>query len=676
MKLKFDSFEPEFEIKGPFENNNQTIEFVQDEKKLIITGKNLSGKTQFISEFLDSINTFNNDHNNYNKIFIGYLAYNLAFNFDKTRVSNVHELDIDDKVIEFFNHLLNVENQDKDILVNNFFIYIGRRGTPLEVFKPFNLLTFFIKLNQKYNDISPIEDLNKDLSSLGISKNSITYENSSNKIILDKTPSSGELLILNFLVLKWIHTKVKKFEILLFDEPDRHFEPKIIEKFFKILNDVFKDTRIFLTTHRPDTILLSQNNTIKFKLAKTKSLKQNENDVSILEKYYGQTNDPSYRYFVLSTIFDLTYNLREIMNIKIRVYVESNDDYRFYKDLYNHLLDYCKFLRNLSINDKKFDTNKKQIFFDQFPILSRRYQLCFCTSALENDGGGGGIDKAENNQKRDSVQRELDLKDIKHFWDVDPMFLESDDKEKNYIEFTDDNLNAIFQKFKNDINQDNLDLFLKIFIKEVLTSKDTMVKIKKIHTIIYVKEYISKEILIIDKMIKIRKEKNLQDIKKLMEDFVEDNEENEIDDKVVDYLFDDCQKQTYYLTEKQSNNRPYFKVDLNYPSFFLNIDGKVLEAVLNKLLKHTKGFNLSSQIENKDYTKMWISQDFVKIFSSINNQVRVYPIYFLIETELKTRNQKKLERKDALAVVRKAGFSEKKFNLCLQSSSALKKMIS
>ncbi|CAF1121267.1 unnamed protein product [Brachionus calyciflorus] len=173
-------------------------------------------------------------------------------------------------------------------------------------------------------------------------------------------------------------------------------------------------------------------------------------------------------------------------------------------------------------------------------------------------------------------------------------------------------------------------------------------------------------------MNKIRSDTNLKKIKKLLEDFIE---KNTIDDKLVDYLVNDFEKQTYYLTEKQSNNKPYFKkIDLNYPSIVLSIDGKVLEAVLKSLV--VGSFDSSYQIKHKDYTKMWISEDFIDIFSSINNQVRVYPIYYLIETKLKEDKLTTIEMAAALEVVRKAGFTKKKFDSRLKISSELKKMIS
>ncbi|CAF1001280.1 unnamed protein product [Brachionus calyciflorus] len=73
---------------------------------------------------------------------------------------------------------------------------------------------------------------------------------------IDK-PSSGVILLINILILKYIHTQYSEIDLILMDEPDRHFEPELIEYFFNIINNSFKNTRVIITTHRPDSIALA-----------------------------------------------------------------------------------------------------------------------------------------------------------------------------------------------------------------------------------------------------------------------------------------------------------------------------------------------------------------------------------------------------------------------------------
>ena len=44
------------------------------------------------------------------------------------------------------------------------------------------------------------------------------------RLELDK-PSSGVILLINILILKYIHTEYSEIDLILMDEPDRHFEP-------------------------------------------------------------------------------------------------------------------------------------------------------------------------------------------------------------------------------------------------------------------------------------------------------------------------------------------------------------------------------------------------------------------------------------------------------------------
>ncbi|RNA35943.1 AAA ATPase domain [Brachionus plicatilis] len=174
-------------------------------------------------------------------------------------------------------------------------------------------------------------------------------------------------------------------DIILLDEPDRHLEPKLIEIFYSVLKELSRlGIQIFMTTHRPDTISLADPDTIwTIDLDK----QTHERQIKKCHKF--------------SALFKLTYNLRELMNFKIKVYVESHIDFKFYEIMYGILMKYSNEIRKQNSQLTSQD-RFKSCGFNENRILSRRYQLEFCSSAKTLTGGGGG-----KNVLMDFLRREL-----------------------------------------------------------------------------------------------------------------------------------------------------------------------------------------------------------------------------------------------------------------------------
>lgn len=145
-------------------------------------------------------------------------------------------------------------------------------------------------------------------------------------------PSSGELYFLNMVAMVYENCDQHflKTDIIILDEPDRHLEPKLIEKFFKLIYDLFvqkENIQVIMTTHRPDTIALAPADSIYI-------IDQDADNRTSVKRCHK-----------LQALFRLTYNLRGITNFKTRVYVEAITDYRFYEGIYNVLFQYSSYLR-------------------------------------------------------------------------------------------------------------------------------------------------------------------------------------------------------------------------------------------------------------------------------------------------------------------------------------------
>jgi hypothetical protein len=77
--------------------------------------------------------------------------------------------------------------------------------------------------------------------------------------------SSGELFLLSLIAIVFREKNTHKSNLLILDEPDRHFDPKLIKKFFKLIYEILcieNNIQVIMSTHRPDTIALSPNSDI------------------------------------------------------------------------------------------------------------------------------------------------------------------------------------------------------------------------------------------------------------------------------------------------------------------------------------------------------------------------------------------------------------------------------
>lgn len=217
--------------------------------------------------------------------------------------------------------------------------------------------------------------------------------------------SSGERLILEMLSWQYYMSglssdqdkkaEVKKVDILLLDEPDRHFDPQLIKIFMACLRYMSEKNgvQIIMTTHRTDTLTLAPEGSI-FTIKK-----DHEDRASIV---------PSHR---LNALFKLTPNLRTFTNFHIKVYTESLDDATFYSKVYTHLL-------NLSMVRRK---GVKRNAENKEATLSQRFQLSFYSLALDRKGAGGGCAMIPLTVQRDIVA----LENLRRYAGAEPPLYDS-----------------------------------------------------------------------------------------------------------------------------------------------------------------------------------------------------------------------------------------------------------
>lgn len=114
---------------------------------------------------------------------------------------------------------------------------------------------------------------------------------------------------------------VKKFDVLLLDEPDRHFDPSFIKTFYDvILNEYVKkhNIQVIMTTHRTDILALAPPEYI-FTMEK----KPTHIEINSASK--------------MLAIAKLSKNMRDYMNFHVKVFTEGFDDALFYSAVYNYL---------------------------------------------------------------------------------------------------------------------------------------------------------------------------------------------------------------------------------------------------------------------------------------------------------------------------------------------------
>jgi ankyrin repeat protein/energy-coupling factor transporter ATP-binding protein EcfA2 len=190
-----------------------------------------------------------------------------------------------------------------------------------------------------------------------------------------KQLSSGESLILDMFAWQYYTAGLSKDEhknaitqkvaIMLLDEPDRHFDPKLGKLFMNCLQYMAEkhNIQIMMTTHRIDTLAFAPQRSIF-------TITRDEKNIASI-----QPTNP------LNAMFKLTSNLRKVTNFHIKVYTESFDDATFYEKVYHQLL-------RLSEETRKVHT--ATLTLKPGKILSRRFQLSFYSVAMDKRGGGGG----------------------------------------------------------------------------------------------------------------------------------------------------------------------------------------------------------------------------------------------------------------------------------------------
>lgn len=250
------------------------------------------------------------------------------------------------------------------------------------------------RLNERWgSNIKPWDEVAQQMSTLPFFKHILFYQEEQDKIyFVDRKDSpnygasfdslsSGEKMILTILSWQYIYrghsTEANginqrsnyKHDIILLDEPDRHFDPKLCKVFYKVVSDILVKElgiQVIMTTHRIDTISLAQDNEI-FTICR---------DGDAIREV-----TPCHR---LLAMFRLTSNLREFTNHHHVVYTESRTDALFYEGVYKSLMGICNTMRE-SFSIARW----QQVEIPEFSyLLSRRSQLSFRSVSDNADGGG------------------------------------------------------------------------------------------------------------------------------------------------------------------------------------------------------------------------------------------------------------------------------------------------
>ncbi|MDF3048244.1 MAG: hypothetical protein K0R73_1362 [Candidatus Midichloriaceae bacterium] len=189
--------------------------------------------------------------------------------------------------------------------------------------------------------------------------------------------------------------EIKKVNIMLLDEPDRHLDADLCKVFFEIVYKelVQNGVQVIMTTHRTDTIALAPegNNDIGIF-----SLKNAKDGVVSIKRYDNK----------LDALLTLTPNLRCLINFHIKVHVESHEDSMFYESAYSSLMSYCKIIKKKYLRGDTGERHYEWIYLDKLlnpnqdvsipqsneyrKFLSQRYQLAFHSVGLTEDGQSGG----------------------------------------------------------------------------------------------------------------------------------------------------------------------------------------------------------------------------------------------------------------------------------------------
>ena len=217
--------------------------------------------------------------------------------------------------------------------------------------------------------------------------------------------SSGEKLILEMLSWQFYiaglsnseekKVEVKKVDMLLLDEPDRHFDPQLIKLFMACLRYMSEKhgVQVIMTTHRTDTLTLAPEGSIF-------TIKRDHNNrASII---------PTHR---LNALFKLTPNSRLFTHFHLKVYTESLNDAWFYGWVYAYVLNLSRIQRK---GMKKTAENKAK-------TLSERVQLDFYSLALDKKGGSGGCAIIPITVQRDIIA----LENLRQYGGITPNLYDS-----------------------------------------------------------------------------------------------------------------------------------------------------------------------------------------------------------------------------------------------------------
>lgn len=217
--------------------------------------------------------------------------------------------------------------------------------------------------------------------------------------------SSGEKLI--FTLLTWqfyikglvldendqIPKIDNKIKIILLDEFDRHFDPKLCYLFLDIIKQEFVEKskiQVIMTTHRLDTVALAPKESIFV-------MENANNQLEIINCH------------PLQGIFRMTSNVRSLVDYHSKVYTESTNDACFYQGVYSSLKKYCSLIRDkikLNYNHKpeyQWKLNSQEREEISLRLLSQRYEMRFYSVNSSEDGGGGSCATLKHKVKSDDV---------------------------------------------------------------------------------------------------------------------------------------------------------------------------------------------------------------------------------------------------------------------------------
>ena len=218
------------------------------------------------------------------------------------------------------------------------------------------------------SNVNPIDEINKRLATNCFDSDRFEFRVNEQDFKIDlykngnqvELLSSGEEFLIGLALLAYDFDKRALRDLVILDEPDRHLDPKSIEIFFKIIyHEFFKNNiQVIMTTHRPDTI----------------SMARTSEEIGVF--VIGQNGLVKCEH-KLYCLFKLTHNLRDLINFKIKVYVEGRglmNDSDFYEAIYAILCFYS--------NNYTRDNLKKR---EKFEIMSKRYKLFFQTASSRTE---------------------------------------------------------------------------------------------------------------------------------------------------------------------------------------------------------------------------------------------------------------------------------------------------